>query len=618
MKRMLINARQQEELRVALVDGQSLYDLDIEHPGHEQKIANIYKGRVTRIEQSLEAAFIDYGAKRHGFLSFKEIAPEYFVKAPGENETSSHIKDLIKEGQEVVVQIEKEERGTKGAALTTYISLAGGYLVLMPNNPRAGGISRRIEGEERASLRDIMTALKIPEGMGVIVRTAGVSRSQEELDWDLEILIKRWQAIQRAAISRPAPFLIHQESDVVTRAIRDYLRRDISEIIIDDQACFDKVREHISLIRPDFIDHVKLYSDNVPLFNRYQIESQIESAFQHKVQLPAGGSIVIDYTEALVSIDVNSARATKGEDIEETAFNANMEAAQEIARQMRLRDIGGLIVIDFIDMTANRHQRQVEEHLKEALSNDRARVRIGRLSRFGLLEMSRQRLRPSLGEASQIICPRCGGQGNIRGIASQALALIRLIEEEAIKENTAQIQAQLPVKVATFVLNEKRTAIADIEKRHGVNVLVIPNPHMKTPQYTVERLRDSELAAPGTEPPSYRIATEVDASIPAELINPKKEEPAVKNISHGAVKPPARPASKGGLIKRLFGALFGGGKKEKPSTKAKTGKPPARRRPAHSKTSTQNSKRNQSGQKQQRRRPPSGAGKGNANKRTRK
>jgi len=493
MKRMLINATQQEELRVALVDGQRLYDLDIESPGHEQKKANIYKGKITRIEPSLEAAFVDYGAERHGFLPLKEIAREYFP-----SNYSSHgrpnIKDVLREGQEVIVQIDKEERGNKGAALTTFISLAGSYLVLMPNNPRAGGISRRIEGDDRTELKEALSSLELPDGMGLIVRTAGVGKSAEALQWDLSFRLKHWEAIQKAAESRPAPFLIHQESNVIVRAFRDYLRQDIGEILIDNPKVLELARQHIAALgRPDFSSKIKLYTGEIPLFSHYQIESQIESAFQREVRLPSGGSIVIDSTEALTAIDINSARATRGGDIEETAFNTNLEAADEIARQLRLRDLGGLIVIDFIDMTPVRHQRAVENRLREAVRQDRARIQISHISRFGLLEMSRQRLSPSLGESSHHVCPRCSGTGTIRDNESLALSILRLIEEEALKENTQEVHAIVPVQVASYLLNEKREAISAIEKRQGgVRCVIVPNDQMQTPHYSVLRVRKGE------------------------------------------------------------------------------------------------------------------------------
>lgn len=493
MKRMLINATQQEELRIALVDGQRLYDLDIESPGHEQKKANIYKGKITRIEPSLEAAFVDYGAERHGFLPMKEISREYFP-----TQYSAHgrpnIKDILREGQEIIVQVDKEERGNKGAALTTFISLAGSYLVLMPNNPRAGGISRRIEGDDRTELKEALSSLELPDGMGLIVRTAGVGKSAEALQWDLTFRLKHWQAIKKAAEERPASFLIHQESNVIVRAFRDYLRPDIGEILIDNPKVLDLAKKHIALLgRPDFTSKIKLYSGEIPLFSYYQIESHIESAFQREVRLPSGGSIVIDTTEALTAIDINSARSTRGGDIEETAFNTNLEAADEIARQLRLRDLGGLIVIDFIDMTPVRHQREVENCLREAVRQDRARIQIGRISRFGLLELSRQRLSPSLGESSHHVCPRCGGTGTIRDNESLSLSILRLIEEEALKENTHEVHAIVPVPIASYLLNEKREAVNAIEKRQGgVRAIIVPNDQMQTPHYAVLRVRKGE------------------------------------------------------------------------------------------------------------------------------
>ncbi|TAA48168.1 ribonuclease E [Corallincola spongiicola] len=492
MKRMLINATQEEELRVALVDGQKLYDLDIENPNQEQKKANIYKGTITRVEPSLEAAFVNYGAERHGFLPLKEIARSYFPKGY-EFQGRPNIREIIKEGQEVLIQVDKEERGNKGAALTTFVSLAGSYLVLMPNNPRAGGISRRIEGDERSELKAALSELDVPNGMGLIVRTAGVGKSAEELKYDLTNLLNHWTRIDEAAKATKAPALIHQEGNVIVRAIRDYLRRDIGEVIIDNPHVYEQGKAHISQVRPDFVQRVKLYSGEVPLFSHYQIESQIESAFQREVKLPSGGSIVIDPTEALTSIDINSAKATKGSDIEETAVNTNLEAADEIARQLRLRDVGGLVVIDFIDMSPVRNQRAVENRLRDAVRQDRARIQLGRISRFGLLEMSRQRLRPSLGESSQNVCPRCDGAGSIRGVESIALSVLRLIEEEAIKENTAQLHAQVPVEVGTYLLNEKRAAIRGIEKRNRVGVIIIPNQHMETPKYQVTRLRKDDI-----------------------------------------------------------------------------------------------------------------------------
>ncbi|QWL08243.1 ribonuclease E [Shewanella algae] len=566
MKRMLINATQSEELRVALVDGQQLYDLDIESPGHEQKKANIYKGKITRVEPSLEAAFVDYGAERHGFLPLKEIAREYFPKGYSFQGRPS-IKEVVNEGQEVIVQIDKEERGNKGAALTTFISLAGSYLVLMPNNPRAGGISRRIEGDERTELKEAMENLEVPNGMGLIVRTAGVGKAAADLQWDLKVLLHHWTAIQEAAESRPAPFLIHQESNVIVRAIRDYLRRDVGEILIDHPQIYADAKQHISLVRPDFVDRVKPYSSEVPLFTHYQIESQIESAFQREVRLPSGGSIVIDPTEALTSIDINSARATKGGDIEETALNTNLEAADEIARQLRLRDLGGLVVIDFIDMTPVRHQREVENRLRDAVHHDRARVQLGRISRFGLMEMSRQRLRPSLEESAAHICPRCNGQGTIRGTESLALSILRLMEEEAIKENTSQIEAIVPVDVAAYLLNEKRKAIRITEQRHDVEVYVIPDPHMMTPNYRVVRHRKddqiSEVSYQRVEEPEnklYEPRKLERAAAPKPALSgfatPLKQETAeAPQTAKPAAKAATTEAAKPGIISRFFAAL---------------------------------------------------------------
>ncbi|MCG9544267.1 ribonuclease E [Vibrio sp. Isolate33] len=573
MKRMLINATQKEELRVALVDGQRLFDLDIESPGHESKKANIYKGRITRIEPSLEAAFVDYGAERHGFLPLKEIAREYFPEGYTYQGRPS-IKEVLKEGQEVIVQVEKEERGSKGAALTTFISLAGSYLVLMPNNPRAGGISRRIEGDERTQLKAALSTLELPQGMGLIVRTAGVGKSAEELEWDLNVLLNHWGAIKQASDSNAAPFLIHQESNVIVRAIRDYLRRDIGEILIDSNTIFERAQAHIQLIRPDFMNRVKKYDGEVPLFSHYQIESQIESAFQREVRLPSGGSIVIDPTEALTSIDINSARATKGGDIEETALNTNLEAADEIARQLRLRDLGGLVVIDFIDMTPVRHQREVESRLRDAVRLDRARVQIGRISRFGLLEMSRQRLSPSLAEASHHICPRCTGTGVVRDNESLALSVLRLIEEEALKDNTAQVLAVVPVPIASYLLNEKRRSVNHIEKNQEVKITVVPNSDMETPHFEVIRVREGEEfdLLSYLLPKKLDALKEAESKEPAEqTIRPKKiEEPALKGFAAPAQSAPtpapapkaveekkAEPAAtqEPGLIGRFFKAI---------------------------------------------------------------
>ena len=579
MKRMLINATQQEEMRVALVDGQRLYDLDIESPGHEQKKANIYKGKITRIEPSLEAAFVDYGAERHGFLPLKEIARTYFPQGYTFH-GRPNIRDVIKEGQEVIVQVDKEERGQKGAALTTFISVAGSYLVLMPNNPRAGGISRRIEGDERTDLKEALSRLELPKGMGLIVRTAGVGKSFEELNYDLKALLVHWEAIQQAADSAKAPFLIHQESNVIFRAIRDYLRRDIGEILIDKPRVFEEAKAHIERFRPDFMNRVKLYQGDTPLFTHYQIESQIESAFQREVRLPSGGSIVIDPTEALTSIDINSSKATKGGDIEETALNTNLEAADEIARQLRLRDLGGLIVIDFIDMTPPRHQREVENRLKDAARPDRARVQIGKISRFGLLEMSRQRLRPSLGEASQGPCPRCSGQGTIRSNESIALSILRLIEEEAIKDNTAQVNAQVPVAVAAYLLNEQRRSVHRIERHHKCDVVIIPNQHMETPHYEVMRLRKDEtletvsydqVVAP--EPESFEMAKPASAPVREEpmlkgVVMPSTPAPQTKVDKPAA--PVAVPKVEGGLLAAIgkwFKSLFASESEEEKQAK---------------------------------------------------
>lgn len=567
MKRMLINATQPEELRVALVDGQWLYDLDIENRNRKQKKANIYKARITRIEPSLEAAFVEYDEEdqtRHGFLPLKEISRQYFNKSPKQSEGRVRIKDVLKEGQEVVVQVDKEERGNKGAALTTFISLAGRYLVLMPNNPRAGGISRRIDGEDRAELRDALSKIEVPSGMGVIVRTAGVGRSAEELQWDLNNLLKLWTSIEEAAGVSTAPKFLFQESNVLYRAIRDYLRLDIGEIIVDQKESYEVVQALIAQMMPGSGNKVKLYEDDTPLFNRYQIESQIETAFEREVKLPSGGSIVIDVTEALISIDINSARATKGSDIEETAVRTNLEAADEIARQLRLRDMGGLVVIDFIDMQPVKNQREVENRMRDALSMDRARVQIGRISRFGLLEMSRQRLRPSLGETTSKVCPRCSGQGSIRSTKSIALSILRLVEEEAQKERSAEIRAITPVAVATYLLNEKRKAISNIENRNKTRVLIVPNEHMVTPHFEVQRLRDDEAASLET---SYKIVAATEETA-AEELKAKPDaapaaQPAVQQLKPAELAPAPEPTptkeepKKPGLLTRIMHALFG-------------------------------------------------------------
>lgn len=502
MKRMLINATQAEELRVAIVDGQNLYDIDIEQPSQEQKKSNIYKGKITRLEPSLEAAFVEYGGDRHGFLPMKEISRDYF--AAGVDHNKAGLKELLREGQEVVVQVDKEERGNKGAALTTYISLAGRYMVLMPNSPTAGGVSRRIEGEDRAELKRAMDALNIPDDMGVIIRTAGVGRDAEELQWDLDYLLQVWKSVADAALTKPAPFLIYQESRLIIRALRDYMRPDIGEVLVDTEEMYAEAREFVEQVMPHNLRKLKHYTDDVPLFNRFQIESQIENAYERDVRLPSGGALVIDQTEALTAVDVNSARATRGSDIEETAFNTNLEAAEEVARQMRLRDLAGLVVIDFIDMSSSKHQREVENRLQNALKQDRARVQVGRISRFGLLEMSRQRLRPSLGESSQLVCPRCEGHGRMRSVESLSLSILRVSEEHAMKENTGQILVQAPTEIANYLLNEKRRAISEIESRHGTPIVIVADEHLLTPHYEVSRLRDNELGEDSNRPSYHR------------------------------------------------------------------------------------------------------------------
>ena len=580
MKRMLINATHQEELRVAIVDGQRLVDLDIEHKSREQRKSNIYKAKITRVEPSLEAVFVDYGAERHGFLPFKEIAKEFLnpnARKP-EGGGRPNIRDLIKEGQEIVVQIEKEERSNKGAALTTFISLAGRFLVLMPNNPRAGGVSRRIEGDDRSELKAAMAEVEVPEEMGTIVRTAGIGRTTEELQWDLDYQAAIWKAIKDAAAEKKAPFLIYQESNIIVRGLRDYFRGDIGEIIADEPATYEQAADFIRLYMPQNERKLKLYQDDVPLFNRYQVESQIETAFRREVRLPSGGALVIDHTEALISIDINSARATKGSDIEDTATNTNLEAADEVARQLRLRDLGGLVVIDFIDMMASKHQRAVENRLRDALKQDRARVQIGRISKFGLLEMSRQRLRPSLGEASENVCPRCHGHGTIRGIESTALSILRLVEEEAMKDNTGRVLADVPVEVATYLLNEKRQSINEIEARNGVTLLIVANPTIETPNYTIERIRMTDADHEMADKKSYELATDNSETYsPQDARDEKKPEaaavsavtplapaptPASRNVSaETAVNGDAQSANTGGF-RRIFGAvtsLFGAG-----------------------------------------------------------
>ncbi len=553
MKRMLFNATQAEELRVAIVDGQKLVDLDIESSSKEQRKSNIYKGVITRIEPSLEAAFVDYGCERHGFLPFKEIARSC-VKGSGRP------SDLLREGMELIVQVEKDERGNKGAALTTYVSLAGRYLVLMPNNPRGGGVSRRIEGEDRNELKDAMAGLEVPDGMSLIGRTAGIGRNTEELQWDLNYLMHLWTAIEGAATAQSGAFLIYQESSLVIRAIRDYFQPDIGEILIDTQDVFDQAQGFMAHVMPGNANKVKLYKDDVPLFSRFQIEHQIESAYARQVNLPSGGAIVIDHTEALVSIDVNSARATKGGDIEETAYRTNLEAAEEIARQARLRDLGGLIVIDFIDMESQKNQREVENRLRDALHHDRARVQMGKISRFGLMELSRQRLQPSLGETSHQPCPRCSGTGHIRGAESTALHILRIIQEESMKENTGAIHAQVPVEVATFLLNEKRQDIHTLEARLKVNVVLIPNIHLETPHYTIERIKHEDLNREGASEPSYKMVTvpEPETHLAAREQRAPAPEAVVKAITPAqpapvSAAPVMQEAEKAGLIGRIVG-----------------------------------------------------------------
>ena len=600
MKKILINATQPEEVRVAMVDGQKLYDLDIENRQRVQTKANVYKAKVTRVEPSLEAAFVDFGADRHGFLPLKEISPEYYRSRAPENEGKIRIKDVLKEGTEVIVQVDKEERGTKGAALTTFISLAGRYMVLMPNNPKAGGISRRIEGEDRSELKDSLAQLNLPDGMGVIIRTAGVGRTTEELQWDLDYLLQLWDSISQANQESKAPVLIYQESDVIIRAVRDYLRDDIDQVLIDDPAAYNRAAEFVGMVMPQYKNRLKLYEDPLALFNRFQIEGQIETAFQREVRLPSGGSIVLDPTEALVSIDINSARATKGGDIEQTALQTNLEAADEIARQLRLRDMGGLVVIDFIDMSSNRNQRAVENRIREALELDRARIQVGRISRFGLLEMSRQRLRPSLGETSGIVCPRCTGQGTIRDTKSLALAILRLIQEEAAKERTGEVQAIVPVDVSAFLLNEKRSDINEIESRSGVRIVVVASPYLDTPHFEVRRLRDDEvdqsrrlsfdIELPSPTEPALEAANETPVSAPEALVrgvtpdapapesapkperdNAQRQKPQQRRGNQRRSKREPKPQ---GLLAKIWGALFGGSaaeeEKEKQSNRSRS------------------------------------------------
>ncbi len=583
MKRMLVNATQEEELRVAMVDGQRLYDLDIELPSREQKKANIYKGKITRVEPSLDAVFVDYGSSRHGFLPVKEISREYFLKEP-ESGARLNIREILKEGQEIVIQVEKEERGNKGAALTTFISLAGRFIVLMPNNPRAGGVSRRISGEDRDEMREALREVEPPEGMGIIVRTAGVGRSAEELRWDLDYLLGIWEAIKQAVVTRPAPFLIFQDSNAIIRALRDHLANDIGEIIVDDTKTFEEARRFMEHAMPQNLRKLRLYEDPVPLFTRFQIESQIESAFAHTVELPSGGSVVIDHTEALVSIDINSARATKGGDIEATALATNLEAADEIARQCRLRDLGGLIVIDFIDMGPQRNQREVENRLRDAMRMDRARVQIGRISRFGLLEMSRQRLRPSLGESAHQTCPRCAGTGYVRSVESLALAILRLIGEEARKDRTAKVIAQLPVAVANYLLNEKRDWIRRIEERDNVDIILVATESLETPNYSLRRVRDDQAELPENAALSFTMSAQAETDELVELesasTRPRTEAPAVTvalpatPVPPPAPPPPAPRQAQPGVLARLWTWLAG--TPGEPASES----PPARTRPS--------------------------------------
>ncbi|MFA7553202.1 MAG: ribonuclease E [Spongiibacteraceae bacterium] len=598
MKRMLINATQPEELRVAMVDGQRLYDLDIENRTRVQKKSNVYKGTITRVEPSLEAAFVDFGSDRHGFLPLKEISRDYFYKQPSEINGRFKIKDVLKEGTEVIVQVDKEERGNKGAALTTFVSLAGRYLVLMPNNPRAGGISRRIEGEERAELRDALNSITVPNGMGAIVRTAGVGRSGEELQWDLDYLVHLWEAIKTANSERKAPLLLLQESNAIIRAIRDYLRDDIDQVLIDNQEAYQEASDFITQVMPHYQNRIQLYKDPVPLFNRYQIESQIESAYQREVQLPSGGSIVIDPTEAMIAIDINSARATKGGNIEETALQTNLEAADEIARQLRLRDMGGLVVIDFIDMNTPKNQRTIENRVRDALNIDRARVQVGRISRFGLLEMSRQRLRPSLGETSAKVCPRCTGQGTIRDTKSLSLSILRLVEEAASKERSAEIRALVPVNVASYLLNEKREPIHAIEQRSNVRVVIVPIPQLETPHFELQRLRDDEISK------DVELSYKMQADHAEEEITSEQQAPvqlaAVQSVTPKAPAPapvatetqPAKAATKAssGLFSKIVGFF----------SHEKTEEAPKQEEPKPADTNTRTDNRRSQGQNKNR------------------
>jgi ribonuclease E len=604
MKRMLINATQEEELRMAMVDGQLLYDLNIEAPASERKKANIYKGKITRVEPSLEAAFVDYGAKRHGFLPMKEISSEYYVK---ENKTGGkpNIRDVLKEGQDIVIQVEKEERGNKGAALTTYISLAGRYMVLKPNKDRSGGVSRRITGDDRDLARQALNEVEVPDNMSVILRTAGTDRSAEELAWDLQNLLTVWEAIRNVVLERQSPFLLYRESDSVIRALRDYLTDEVGEILIDDEATFKEAYEHVQQTMPNSLKKLKHYVDTVPLFTRYQIESQIESAFAHNVNLPSGGSIVIDHTEALVSIDINSARATKGSDIEATAFNTNLEASNEIGRQLRIRDLGGLIVIDFIDMTMAKHQREVENQLRDAVRQDRARVQIGKISRFGLLEMSRQRLRPSIGESAYKTCPRCTGFGTIRGTESLALAILRIIGEEARKEGTSKVIAQLPVEVATYLLNEKRDWVQNLEDQNKTQVVLVANPHLETPHYDVRRVRHDQLDLPENLGASFALASgPIEPESPQAILERKGAEPAAVGTLKPSTPVPKRQPKKQAKVpkKGVWGTILGffsGDDDDKENTKKQSNQrgrnSPGNSRGRRSKPQSQSRRSNQGG-----------------------
>jgi ribonuclease E len=639
MKRILINATQAEEVRVALVDGQYLYDLDIESAAREKRKGNIYKGTITRIEPSLEAAFVNYGGERHGFLPFKEISRSYFSEDARQSSGRPNIREALKEGQEVIIQVEKEERGNKGAALTTFISLAGRYMVYMPNNPRAGGISRRIEGEERRDLRETMAELNVPAGGGVIIRTAGIDKSTEELQWDLDYLQQVWTSIETASAENAAPLLIYQESDIVVRALRDHLRNDVGEIIIDDARAYQVAEKFMQRVMPHNLRRLKKYDDRTPLFTRFQIEGQISSAFNREVALPSGGALVIDHTEALVSIDINSARATGGEDIEATALATNLEAADEISRQLRLRDLGGLIVIDFIDMSANRNQRAVEERLREALKNDRARIQLGRISRFGLFEMSRQRLRPALEESSTIVCPRCSGQGTIRGTQSSALSILRLVQEEALKDGTGRIMVQTPISVGTFLLNEKRHALDEIESNCKVRVVVIPNPNMETPHYEIRRIRRADRDEFEDATPSYELASNTNEEDVAEILTditpPARPQAVVRDVEPTSPAPTRTPKleqapaetisneAQPSFVRRLWGALFGDSTPKQASTEETENKDEKSQgsrnnRSRRSSNNRGNNQRNDNRRSDNRRRntPRDGDKRGNANARS--